>query len=179
MLKITVVTILAVVFTVVDNTNACNSCPMSWMSLGHSCVKMFENKLTFDEAENACGAYRVTNCDGTALSTGHLVAIHSQDEQDVLVELVQTTLSGEVGGGWDPQVYIGMSVGSTNSDQTWTDGSHVAFTSWFPGEPNNAPNSRGVIAAGGYSQGNWADVYSDNRLPYICELPCLDYEVEA
>ncbi|KAJ8047490.1 Lectin 1 [Holothuria leucospilota] len=70
-----------------------------------------------------------------------------------------------------------MSVGSTNSQQTWTDGLNVGFRSWYPGEPNNGPNSRGALAAGSFSKGNWADVYSNDRFAYICELPCLEYEV--
>ncbi|KAJ8047491.1 hypothetical protein HOLleu_06504 [Holothuria leucospilota] len=66
------------------------------MSLGHTCVKLFyEFKLTFDEAENACNAFRVNDCDGTVLSAGHLVSIQSQEQQDVLVELVKRTLSAE------------------------------------------------------------------------------------
>lgn len=79
---------------------------------------------------------------------------------------------------WDPQVLLGLKVGTTNSDQTWTDGSDVDYTAWFSGEPNNLPDSRAAIAAGSHSQGNWADVFASSSLKYLCMLPCIEYHLE-
>nr|3ALS_A Chain A, Lectin CEL-IV, C-type [Cucumaria echinata]3ALS_B Chain B, Lectin CEL-IV, C-type [Cucumaria echinata]3ALS_C Chain C, Lectin CEL-IV, C-type [Cucumaria echinata]3ALS_D Chain D, Lectin CEL-IV, C-type [Cucumaria echinata]3ALT_A Chain A, Lectin CEL-IV, C-type [Cucumaria echinata]3ALT_B Chain B, Lectin CEL-IV, C-type [Cucumaria echinata]3ALT_C Chain C, Lectin CEL-IV, C-type [Cucumaria echinata]3ALT_D Chain D, Lectin CEL-IV, C-type [Cucumaria echinata]3ALU_A Chain A, Lectin CEL-IV, C-ty len=154
------------------------SCPPLWTGFNGKCFRLFHNHLNFDNAENACRQFGLASCSGDELATGHLASIHSAESQAFLTELVKTSLPDLITGGWAPQVYIGMKVGSTNSDQTWTDGSSVDYDGWVSGEPNNGPNSRGAIAAGDYSRGFWADVYSNNNFKYICQLPCVHYTLE-
>lgn len=151
------------------------SCPPHWTGFEGKCYKFFHGKKNFDQAEAACEQFKMTDCHGNELATAHLASIHNADEQEFLTTLVEENLPDEITGGWDPQAYIGMEVGSTNSEQSWTDGSPVDYGGWVSGEPNNAPYSRGAIAAGQYSKGFWADVYSSNSLTYICQLPCVHY----
>lgn len=65
--------------------------------LFHLIIRLFhQSPLTFDQAERACNAYKVNDCSGAVLSKGHLVSVHSQAEQDILVRLVKETLAAQV-----------------------------------------------------------------------------------
>lgn len=156
------------------------SCPALWTGFNGNCYRLFHDHRTFESAESACREFKLRSCNGDELAAGHLASIHSQEEQNFLKNLVQTSLPTLINNpsNWDPQVYHGMKVGDTNSDQTWTDGSDVDYDGWFTGEPNNGPNSVGVVAAGSHSGGLWADVYSSASLKYLCMLPCVEYDVE-
>ncbi|XP_071834012.1 lectin 1-like [Apostichopus japonicus] len=151
------------------------ACPSKWTGLNGKCYRLFSAEpKSFDAAETACQSAKLVDCQGNVLVSGHLASVHSQEEQNFLFDMVRAALPHT--GGWDPQVYIGMEVGSQNNLQSWTDGSNVDFTGWFPGEPNNGPNSRAAIASGLHSAGKWADVFSYNNFAYICQLPCTDYQ---
>ncbi|XP_071833160.1 lectin 1-like [Apostichopus japonicus] len=151
------------------------ACPSKWTGFNGKCYRLFaDGHKQFDAAERACQSAKLVDCQGNVLASGHLASVHSQEEQNFLLEMVRSTL--QYTNSWDPQVYIGMKVGYHNNQQSWTDGSSVDYTSWFSGEPNNGPNSRGVIASGLHSRGQWADVYSNSNFPYICQLPCTDYQ---
>lgn len=154
------------------------SCPPLWTGFNGKCFRLFHDEVDFNVAETACRQFKLAKCSGDDLATGHLASIHSAEEQEFLTELVKTSLPDLITTDWDPQVYIGMKVGNTNGDQSWTDGSPVDYDEWVSGEPNNGPHSRGAIAAGDHSEGFWADVYSSSTLKYMCELPCIQYELE-
>nr|ABC87994.1 mannan-binding C-type lectin [Apostichopus japonicus] len=153
------------------------ACPSKWTGFNGKCYRLFaaEHKQ-FDAAEIACQSAKLVDCQGNVLASGHLASVHSQEEQNFLFEMFRSTLHHT--SSWNPQVYIGMKVGSQSNLQSWTDGSSVDYTSWFSGEPNNGPNSRGAIASGLHASGQWADAYvnSKSNFPYICQLPCTVYQ---
>nr|ADV57292.1 C-type lectin [Apostichopus japonicus] len=149
------------------------ACPEFWTGFDGKCYRLFHDHLTFTEAEHACRAFKLRSCNGNDLATGHLASIHSSEEQQFVIKLVQQSLPSLIDSPsyWDPQVLLGLKVGTTNSDLTWTDGSDVDYTAWFSGEPNNGPDSRAAIAAGSHSQGNWADVFDSSSLKYCVCFP--------
>ncbi|KAJ8044241.1 Lectin 1 [Holothuria leucospilota] len=173
--------LLGIMLMLVGGSGGCQiPCPPLWTGFKGKCYRLFHDKLSFADAEDACQLFKLIDCNGDVLTTGHLASIHSEEEQQFLVSLVTSSLPLEIDdpSRWDPQVFIGMVVGSSNSVQYWTDGSSFDYNGWFPGEPNNGPNSGGAIAAGTHSDGFWADVYSTFRWRYICQLPCIKYRLD-
>lgn len=75
---------------------------------------------------------------------------------------------------WDPSFYIGLLVGNTATDLSWSDDSCVDYQNWYRGkEPNNFPNSGGQISEGSGLQGRWIDSYAPNTFAryYVCKMP--------
>ena len=83
--------------------------------------------------------------------------------------LVTVTTSGEnsfIFGIW-PSGWIGLTDEVTEGTWRWVTGETYSYTSWNPGEPNNAGNEDYVQFVGG---GKWNDLPNNYSLPYVLEF---------
>lgn len=83
--------------------------------------------------------------------------------------LVTVTTSGEnsfIFGIW-PSGWIGLTDEVNEGTWRWVTGETYSYTSWNPGEPNNAGNEDYVQFVGG---GKWNDLPNNVSLPYVLEF---------
>jgi hypothetical protein len=83
--------------------------------------------------------------------------------------LVTVTTSAEnsfIFGLW-PSGWIGLTDEITEGTWRWVTGETYSYTSWNPGEPNNAGNEDYVQFVGG---GKWNDLPNNYALPYVIEF---------
>ncbi|CAI5454016.1 unnamed protein product [Caenorhabditis angaria] len=104
---------------------AASSCPSgyTWFEYTDFCYKNYVQTTTFDVARNTCIA------DG-----GELASIHSQAENDFLVDFTKSGIANTTSNGWNEQVWIGYIY--KNQTWQWTDGTISTFVNWAVGEPN-------------------------------------------
>ncbi|CAJ0923490.1 unnamed protein product, partial [Mesorhabditis belari] len=90
----------------------------SYLAKTASWYKAFDQNMRFDEAVAYCASQK-----------GHLVTIHSQEENDFVRKLGKTVTSDWV-------FWIGLKRNWNKENAfEWTDGSSVDFTNWDEGEP--------------------------------------------
>lgn len=119
-------------------------------------------ELTWEQANAAANSLPDYTPPGTSITlTGHLVAINSQSEQELVLSLpgavdrlwiglYQDPLGAEPSGGW-----------------SWVTGEALTYTNWDSGEPNNAG---GVEEYGEWNYGLWNDnVNAGRAFGYIVE----------
>jgi hypothetical protein len=90
---------------------------------------------------------------------GYLVTVTSAAENNFLFNL------------W-PSGWIGLTDEVSEGIWRWVTGEAYSYTSWNPGEPNNAGNEDYIQFVGG---GKWNDLPNNVSLPYVIEF---DYIVE-
>lgn len=150
--------------TSVPSTADC--CPASWILWGQHCYYFqFVNTEGWQDAENRCKAMAL--CDRPS----HLASVHSREEQNFLYEVLRLAAPPE--SSWGPSLYIGLLVGNSQTQMSWTDGSCVDYTNWIGVEPNNAPGSVGMISNGIGRLGGWHDRSSGGLAAdkYVCKMP--------
>jgi len=85
---------------------------------------------------------------------GHLVTVTTSAENTFIYNL------------W-PSGWIGLTDEITEGTWRWVTGETYSYTSWNPGEPNNAGNEDYVQFVGG---GKWNDLPNNQSLPYVLEF---------
>ena len=85
---------------------------------------------------------------------GHLVTVTTQAENNFIFGL------------W-PSGWIGLTDEVNEGVWRWVTGETYSYTSWNPGEPNNAGNEDYVQFVGG---GKWNDLPNGVNLPYVLEF---------
>ena len=85
---------------------------------------------------------------------GHLVTVTTAAENTFIYNL------------W-PSGWIGLTDEVTEGTWRWVTGEAYSYTSWNPGEPNNAGNEDYVQFVGG---GKWNDLPNNQSLPYVLEF---------
>jgi hypothetical protein len=85
---------------------------------------------------------------------GYLVTVTTAAENNFIYNL------------W-PSGWIGLTDEITEGTWRWVTGETYSYTSWNPGEPNNAGNEDYVQFVGG---GKWNDLPNNQSLPYVIEF---------
>jgi hypothetical protein len=91
------------------------------------------------------------NCEAMG---GHLVTVTTSAENSFIFNL------------W-PSGWIGLTDEVTEGVWRWVTGETYSYTSWNPGEPNNAGNEDYVQFVGA---GRWNDLPNNQSLPYVLEF---------
>ncbi|CAJ0952981.1 unnamed protein product, partial [Mesorhabditis belari] len=119
----------------------------SYLAKTASWYKGFGQWMTFDEAEAYCASRK-----------GHLVSIHSQEENDFVWKLAKNFPANR-------SFWIGL---KRNLDKgnafEWTDGSSVDFTNWMVGEPDSYTH-----AVLWNDKGKWGVDPPNEEFQFICK----------
>jgi hypothetical protein len=117
------------------------------------CYHFVDLKAHWQAAENDCVVW------GGAPGLGHLVSIHSAQEQNLVQKL------GEGHERW-----IGANDFATEDNYAWTDATSFGFDNWRSGEPNNNGHNGGEEDCAEIEHdGRWDDQPCDKTKRYICE----------
>ncbi|CAJ0948019.1 unnamed protein product, partial [Mesorhabditis belari] len=113
-----------------------------------SWYKAIDQEMEFDKAEEYC-----------VEQMGHLVSIHSQEENDLVQKLAKTVHSHSL-------FSIGMKRNPNNENSLeWIDGSSVDFTNWIGGKPKLETHA---MLWGG--DGRWSVFFPWGlSVPFICK----------
>ena len=128
------------------------------------CLKLFQEKKTWDDAETAC-----------KISDAHLVKIESKQENEFLLDRF-LQLNDEM----NKEAWIGLRDKEEEHTFVWIDGTTLkqrgSFTNWANGQPNNEDGqdcveiANGVFWSGGPPQiGVWNDFQCKQEMMHICE----------
>ncbi|CAJ0922828.1 unnamed protein product, partial [Mesorhabditis belari] len=120
-----------------------------WLYLAKtaSWYKVIDQIMRFDAAEAYCASRK-----------GHLVSVHSQEENDFVQELAKTIDSKAL-------FWIGLKRNPNKGDAfEWTDGSSVDFKNWYGSEPDSDTHA---LLWGG--DGKWGAFPPTNPYRFICK----------
>jgi len=121
---------------------------------GHR-YELYDDILTWEEAKAKCEELG-----------GHLVTITSQEEQDLLIELMSE--------GGREHYQIGGYL--QNGSMSWVTGEAFDYTNWDNGEPNNYEGHENVCMM--YKNGRWNDTSNDDiGHGFICEYDTVTYTI--
>ena len=98
--------------------------------------------------------------------SGHLVDIHSEEENDFIVNSVFSVFGGSA-------AWIGFTDVDSEGTWVWRSGAPVTYTAWNTGEPNNSGNEHWAIMheANHPLPGSWNDLPITSQFPAIFEIP--------
>ena len=96
----------------------CQYCPIDWVMYGDKCYKYMDARMTWNDAEEACGLIH----SGCTLASAH--------------DLEQNAFLSESVAG-NTIAWLGLRRASKNSSWVWTDGSTYDFEYWYHGFPVN------------------------------------------
>jgi hypothetical protein len=111
-----------------------------WSSYQNKCIKLFEDKI-FSDAKNFCESLNAT-----------LISIHSTQENDFVLNLVQKQSHVWIGGKRD-----------SNNNFEWINGNAFNYTNWSSGQPDSGDN---VVMSG--LNGEWGQRPADISFPFLC-----------
>jgi len=146
----------------------CPSCKTGYEMYQGFCYKIVNVLLTWNEAENGC-----------VQEGGHLASVHSIVENNfirglVLAQPADPTPDGCIQAPW---LWIGFNDPLHNLNYTWSDGTNVTLTNWYPGYPAALScGSAGVYCAiMGYDSGmnaKWWTKFCTTRNAFsVCKMP--------
>ena len=93
-----------------------SDCPDTWMIFNGRCYGHPQDKrLNWEAAELYCKEW---------LPGAHLASVHSQEEQQFIVD------------NFPEDIWLGGQ-GHKDSNWEWSDGTPFDYTAWYPGEPNS------------------------------------------
>ncbi|MBF0370350.1 MAG: hypothetical protein HQL52_12930 [Magnetococcales bacterium] len=120
-----------------------------------------EEAVTYDAAVSACSD-----------RGGHLVTISSEEENEKVMNLVQSSNIVHTNG--HRYTWIGLDDYEVEGDFAWVTGDEVTYTNWYDGEPNDNGGEEDcalMIGDSGSGPGTWNDgTCSTSELNYICEF---------
>lgn len=91
---------------------------------------------------------------------GHLAVINNAEENAFCANFLE-----------NQNAWIGYSDKQREGSFEWCNGEETDYTNWYPGQPNNYNNAQDCVEM--LSSGHWNDQYDNQKLEYICEIPCV------
>ncbi|EYB86920.1 hypothetical protein Y032_0271g895 [Ancylostoma ceylanicum] len=141
-----------------ENVSPQEKCESEWKRFSRAFYKRYCN-ATFDEAEKTCQS-----------EDGHLVSIHSKEENQFVHDLIcpmdTTKNSGDHLNG---NIWIGLRK-DEKGVWRWVDGTEMDFKLWTSGEPNNYGGNEDCGHMYIYDAPSWNDVRCNRRMRFfICK----------
>ncbi|XP_074518091.1 ladderlectin-like [Halichoeres trimaculatus] len=136
------------VVSVLDKRSACSA---PWNPFNGRCFRYFPRAMTWAKAERNCQSLG-----------GNLASIHNIEEYHEIQRLILTTSYGY------KEAWIGGSDAHQEGLWLWTDGSHVSYTNWCPGEPNNSRGRQHCMQMNFSDEKCWDDLSCGERRPFVC-----------
>ncbi|XP_072126743.1 lectin-like isoform X2 [Mobula birostris] len=128
------------------------TCVSSWTGYNLTCLRFINEERNWIEAEMYCQAL---------IPGGHLVSIHSKENNDFVLELAQKE------GSPHPKIWIGSSDVYEDGTEFWTDGSRWDYHYWPTGRPVAGLLCNTMILT--QNAGFWSDEECTiSRFPFVC-----------
>ncbi len=145
-------------------------CPPLWTQFQGNCYRFVGTPRSWSKAEQQC-----VQLAGSAGKDGHLVSVHSNEENEFVNQLWKTSLTPvEATNAWvEPSnaIWLGLSDQVNEGEFLWSDESATFFASWRQGEPSGDPEeSCGHMWTFGKEDTSWNDARCDIKLPFVCKL---------
>lgn len=162
--------LLVVLSLSLQTTLASECCPSLWTQFGEECYRFIGNPQIWSVAEHQCA-----NLASAVGKEGHLVSIHTTEENDFVHRLWKSSLTPSETGG-EPvtrsnSLWLGITDQGNNGVFIWSDRSNTSFTFWRENEPNGGlEEDCGHMWTYGSVDSNWNDARCDIRLPFVCKL---------
>ncbi|XP_038066196.1 alpha-N-acetylgalactosamine-specific lectin-like [Patiria miniata] len=139
-------------------------CGPLWSRFGDHCYRFFGPPKTWQNAEDHCRKFF------TRFGQGHLASIHGEAENNVLLELWESSLPSLDGVG--SHAWLGANDIDHESRFEWTDGSPFNYGAWRDGEPSNSGNAEHCLNFFNWQGAiGWNDANcSQYEFPYICKV---------
>lgn len=133
--------------------------PEAPQKAGFKHLETYDSSFYYLSLNRAHWTEAKTNCEQAG---GHLVSIHSQDENDIVLKVMGFE------HGW-----IGLTDKDSEGIFEWITGETVSFINWNTGEPNNELNDDYVIIHGlnHPNPGTWNDSPNEMNYYYVLEIP--------
>ena len=126
-------------------------CWSGWLPHGKSCLKYFDQQLTWTAAQAFC-----ENIDGS------LAKLDSEEKSYFVFLWLLRPIYHIESSAW-----IGLSRDSMNNFY-WPDGTRADYTNWGLGNPDNRNGKENSTEMDTYS-GLWNDVEFDHKNPFVCQ----------
>ncbi|KFM78117.1 Macrophage mannose receptor 1, partial [Stegodyphus mimosarum] len=144
-----------------DKKEVLSSCNKGWFPFEDKCYRIGGRKrigkLSWEKASQRCIDYG-----------GHLVTIHSKEQQDFIRTFLLLSVR--------ENVWIGLHDRINESLYEWADGSSVNYKNWEPMEPTGITNEKEdcvEMVFRSFKQhgetGHWNDIDCNNEKLFICE----------
>ena len=141
----------------------CQCCPESWVPYDGYCYRVFETPATFGEAEQHCQQFCGSD------DTGHLVSIHSKEDNDFVFDQWTSTVDPSV------NMLLGLTDQEEEGNFIWSDNTPFDYIAWEEDEPNNAGGNENCVHIRIPETLAWNDVPCSNEYAYMCKLPQSSY----
>lgn len=160
--------LILVVVQHVQSQNSERTCPAKWIKFQNSCYRIYNRPVTFSAAEVGCqDDYK-----------GRLAVVDSKEKSDFITKQFFTPDNKNRKNTWIALVRTK----DTNVDSSfqWLDKSHVNFTNWQHGEPNNFWGVQYCVAiwSGPREAGTWYDYWCDTQIFALCERDAKSIQSE-
>ncbi len=126
-------------------------CGNDWVQYKQRCVKYFNQKVKFQEAEKICESNNVA-----------LISIHSAEENEFIRNYIEEQPSLT-------RVWIGLKRSPDSHNFVWVDKSLVDYVNWLYRQPDNAEGLELYIEM--WIDGTWNDRNDDN-ITFVCGSNC-------
>eukprot|EP00092_Neocalanus_flemingeri_P006940 GFUD01007492.1.p1 GENE.GFUD01007492.1~~GFUD01007492.1.p1 ORF type:complete len:215 (+),score=29.58 GFUD01007492.1:78-722(+) len=124
-------------------------CAKPWTTFSSSCYRLWEETLTWSEAELRCQE-----------EGGHLVSIVSEEEDKFIKDNFFT----------NKNIWIGANDKVVEGLWTWSDGSAWKFADWQVGQPNSYEGDEDCGYLWASKDGKWADAPCSSRYEaFLCK----------
>ncbi len=173
-----VVAIFSLPNNVSSTASSTPACPPLWMQFRSQCYRFYGGPKDWASAERHCR--QTYHCDGAV--NAHLVSIHTDEENDFIYNLWQTTLvegldanSFEQHANRANGLWLGLYEKNTNNYYYWSDGSSLDFVRWSSGQPDNSEWFSNAGEGCGHMwkivENRWNDIPCGHLMPYVCKMP--------
>ncbi|XP_072170018.1 echinoidin-like [Diadema setosum] len=147
-------------------------CPPLWTGFKGNCYRYFNRLNQWYNSELFCRSFSVPPSGSGQGAFGHLVSIHSREEQDFVCQLFRTSSEYQA----DKNMWIGLKDFRDEGNFTWSDGTKFDYTDWSVGSSDgtNAGGDNCVAVKRGTLEKNWNVVpcgESRNVEHIVCKLP--------
>nr|ABP94090.1 venom C-type lectin galactose binding isoform variant 1 [Demansia vestigiata] len=145
---------LLVVAFFLNGANSC-CCPQHWLSRNGYCYKVFNDQMSWDDAERFCRKLK-PGC--------HLASLHSKEDAVEFSEYITDTLKVE------GHLWIGLRDTKKKDIWEWTDRSRTDFLPWRKNQPDHANNNEfcvEIVRSTGFLQ--WNDASCTALRGFLCQ----------
>ncbi|XP_068713668.1 aggrecan core protein-like [Montipora foliosa] len=137
-------------------------CGPDWYPYKAGCLRFFENRKEWSQANDYC------NASSGGSGRGRLISILSENENENVTQW-WSSLSLSTG-----DYFIGLNDKATEGSFQWVDGTVASYTNWKyeKGPKNNKyRNCVGIRMENGQNHGKWEMLPCDHSSRFICECP--------